>query len=106
MADEFTVGNASISITPSFAGFLDAIDEQTAKAGESAGNIFSDAFRAAIGELSVRVGLDDAVAKAGIEDLSLDADKLGAKSPTITPTVDDSKAVPELAAIKAAADAA
>jgi hypothetical protein len=41
---ELTVAQASLAITPSFAGFADAINSEAAKAGDSAGGLFSDAF--------------------------------------------------------------
>ena len=105
MAD-FTVGQAQIKLVPSFQNFSEAVDAEMAKQGDAAGAAFGDAFEARTADLHIGVNLDDAAAKFGIDSLKVDTDELAAKSPTITPKVDDSQAVPKLAAIKTAADAA
>ncbi len=79
----FTVGSASISLVPSFKGFADAIDAEAAKWGDESGNIFAESFKAAVGKLSFSIGVDDATAKAKLDELRLDADELGAKKVSI-----------------------
>jgi hypothetical protein len=102
----FTVGEAQIKLTPSFKGFSEAVDAELAKQGESAGSAFADAFEARTANLRIGVNLEDTAAKAGLDELKLDADELGTKSPTITPKVDDTEAVAKLTEVKVAADAA
>ena len=75
----FTVGEAQIKLTPSFQGFSELVDAELAKQGESAGSAFADAFEARTADLHIGVNLEDAAAKAGLDDLKLNADELGTK---------------------------
>lgn len=62
---EFTVGQASILLVPSFKGFAEAIDAESARWGDSAGGTFGDTFSARASESTKdAIGDQDADAAA------------------------------------------
>jgi hypothetical protein len=70
---EYTVGQASVLLVPSFKGFAESLDAQFAQYGDSAGSKFSDAFNARVdAETSDAIGDQDA-------DAAIKGDSAGGK---------------------------
>lgn len=102
----YDAGTAFMSVVPSFAGFVQAVNDKVEEAAETSAETFKETFQSIVKDLSISISLNDTEALAKLDALDADLAATDASRPTIHVNVDATEAVGELAVLEAAADGA